>query len=435
MPSFIEGNNIDKEPLLLFDQSDSSAVNDTVYWGLRNFGPYDKYISNINIATITPRNQLQFIRDLLNDFNNGNSIMPGGMPKFFRCNLELADEITIDSLALDKYEEACLRFINNHDPKDIDVVLAYIPKTSKYFSNTPYYRNKAILTTEGFTSQMITKNTISNLKWSYLNLASAIFSKAGGIPWVLESEMSNVDILIGISISNIISKNIRAGKLPKYLGFINVFDNHGKWMFFEGTAKLYERGKNFDQIRELLLKAIDKFKLEKGVNPKKIIIHYYKRWGKRERDFVIKIFKEILDDFQVGFVSIDDTHPFRLYNKNTSDGSFPRGAYAYLDNNQILLSTTGHTPIAKRRMGTPRLLNIVLHQYPDKFISLDDIAYQIFSLTKLNWATVMPFIREPITLLFSKFIAYLTAAISEQQFESMNDPTVNRILRKKPWFL
>ncbi len=435
MQNFIEGNIIDREPLLLFDQSDSSAINDNVYWGLRNFGPYDKSISNIRSIIISPRNKLESIKNLLNDINDGTNIMPGGMPEFFRCRIDIVDEITINSLNLTEYENTCLRFINNHELRDVDIVLAFIPKSSKYFTNTPYYRIKTILTTEGYPSQMITQNTLNNLKWSYLNLATAIFSKGGGIPWILESELKNVDLLIGISISNIISKYFRAGNLPKYIGFVNVYDNYGKWMFFEGTAKLYDREKRFDQIEELLNKALMYFKMQKGFTPKNIIIHYYKRWGKKERDIVINFFKEKLGDFNLGFVSIDDTHPFRLYDRNSPDGSFPRGAYVYLSKNQILLSTTGHSSIAKKRMGTPKLLNIVLNQYPDDFISLDEIAHQVLSLTKLNWATAMPFVREPITLLFSKSIAYLTAALSEQQFKSMSKPEVNNILRKRPWFL
>lgn len=138
----------------------------------------------------------------------------------------------------------------------------------------------------------------------------------------------------------------------------------------------------------------------------------------------------------MGFVSIDDSHPFRLYDIGVPDGSFPRGHYAYLAENQMLMSTTGHTPIAARRMGTPKLLHVISRdQRPSKFIEMDDIAMQILSLTKLDWATATPLVREPVTLQFSREIAYLTAAISEQEWQSITRPEVNVTLSRRPWFI
>jgi len=433
--AFLSGNKIEHEPNLLFDKSDTSAVHPQVYWGLRKYGPYDKDRSVIRIVLMSPRKNMGSLAGIVNDLNRGTSIMPGGMKRFFRCKFEIVDEVYVDSLKTCAYESASFSFIHRFDPREVDVVLVYIPKTSRYFSNTPYYRVKAILASEGYASQMVTKSTFDNLKWSYLNLASALFSKAGGIPWVLENEMKNVDILLGISISHVISKKQRAGKLPKYVGYINVFDNYGKWMFFEGTAILYEKEKRLEQLRELILKAIQRFSTEKKILPRKIIIHYYKRWGKEEKDYIIKTLEEALGDFNVGFVSIDDSHPFRLYDITTNDGSFPRGYYVYLDRNEILMSTTGYTPIATRRMGTPKLLHIRLEEYPSSFTNIDDIALQILSLTKLNWATATPLVREPVTLQFSREIAYLTAVISEQEWQSITGPEVNVILNRRPWFI
>jgi hypothetical protein len=436
MPLYLSGNRIDKEPNLLFDKSDSSAVYPQVYWGLRRYGPYDKEISRIRLVIISPETGIDRARRLVDELNEGTPILPGGMPKFFECNIDVLDEVLLDSTDTDSYENKSLSFVRSSDPRGVDVVLVYIPrKTSRYFSNTPYYRTKAILASEGYPSQVITDFTFDNLKWSYLNLASAIFSKAGGIPWVLESEMKNTDIVLGISISNVVSKKHRAGDRPRYVGIVNVFDSYGKWMFFEGTAKLYDRAARLEQLKELFSKALERFKSEKKFYPKNVIIHYYKRFGRKEIEYINMVLKDLLGDYNVAFVSIDDSHPFRLYDKSVTDGSFPRGYYAYLSENSILLSTTGFTTMAARRMGTPRLLHIVLRQSDPKFIGIDDVALQVLSLTKLDWATATPLVREPITLQFSRAIAYMTAAISEQEWQSITRPEVNVILSKRPWFI
>jgi argonaute-like protein implicated in RNA metabolism and viral defense len=436
MPIFLAGNRIEREPNLLFDKSDSSAVHPQVYWGLRRYGPYDKEISNVRLGIISPQSEINQVKKLIDELNKGTPIMPGGMPKFFGCKIDVVTEMLVGSTETSDYEDKCTTFVKSSDPRDVDVVLVYIPKTGRYFSNTPYHRSKAILASEGYASQMITEFTFLNIKWAYLNLASAIYSKAGGIPWVLESEMKNVDILLGISISNLVSEKHRAGGSARYVGYVNVFDNYGKWMFFEGTAKSYEEGKIFEQLKELLSKAFQKFEAEKRFRPKKVVIHYYKRWGKEEIESVIRILNDLLGDFYVGFISIDDSHPFRLYDTSVSDGSFPRGHYAYLDENSILMSTTGFTTTAARRMGTPKLLHIVSKmQHPSKFIEMDDLALQILSLTKLDWATATPLVREPITLQFSREIAYLTAALSEQEWKLITRPEVNVMLSRRPWFI
>jgi argonaute-like protein implicated in RNA metabolism and viral defense len=437
MPTFLTGNRVEREPNLLFDKSDSSAIHPQVYWGLRRYGPYDKdKISSIRLGIISPLSRVDQVRKLIDELNKGTPIMPGGMPKFFGCHIDVVSEELLDSIELSSYEKGCANFVKRFEPKEVDAVLVYIPKTNRYFSNTPYYRSKAILTSEGYASQMITDFIFPNLKWSYLNLASAIYSKAGGIPWVLESEMKNVDILLGISISNLVSEKYRAGMSARYVGYVNVFDSYGKWMFYEGTAESYEKGKNYEQLKELLSKAFQKFEAEKRFQPKNIIIHYYKKWGMKEMESVIRILHNLLGDFCVGFISIDDSHPFRLYDTSVADGSFPRGYYIYLTENAILMSTTGFTTIATRRMGTPKLLHIVSKkQYPSDFIKMDDLASQILSLTKLDWATATPLIREPITLQFSREIAYLTAAISEQEWKLITRPEVNVMLSRRPWFI
>jgi len=432
---FLTGNKIENEPYLLFDKADSSAVHQQPYWGLRRFGPYDKSISKIRLAIISPKSEIEKVKNLIEELNKGTIIMPGGMPQFFRCDIDIIDEIIAESIDTNEYEKAGISFVNKYNPKNIDVVLAYVPKTSKYFSNTPYYGLKAILASHGFSSQMITEWTFKNIKWSYLNLASAIFSKAGSIPWVLESEMRNVDMILGISISNFVSYKNRAGSRPRYIGYVNVFDNHGGWMFMEGTATLYEKGRSADQLKELLTKAIDRFKAKMNFIPKNIALHYYKKFGKEEIEATCKILDEYIGEYSVAFISINDAHPFRLYDLKNDEGSFPRGWYVYLNQNEILLSTTGFTQIATKRMGTPKLLHIRVKQFPKEFIDIDEVAWQVFSLTKIDWATATSLIREPVTLQFSREISYLTAAISEQDWQAIVKPEINVILNKKPWFI
>jgi argonaute-like protein implicated in RNA metabolism and viral defense len=439
--SSLIGNKIKEEPNLLFDKTDTSASHPQVYWGLRTYGPYDKEMPNLKLAIVSPQEKMDLVRGIITGLNNGTPILPGGMPRFFRCKIEeQVKECIAPSTSVDDYEKAALQFLKSTDYKDIDVILVYIPKTSRYFTNTPYYRLKSLFTSHGFLTQMITQTAIDNLKWSYLNLATAIYAKAGRIPWVLSSEMKNTDMILGLSISNVVTYRNKAGGFPKFVGCANVFDNHGKWMFLEGTANLYERDKptRLEQFKELVSNALEKYRAVKKTFPKNITIHYYKKYSKEEIRSAKAILSDVAGDCNLTCVSIDTSHPFRLYDRKTGDGSFPRGAYVYLGSNEALLSTTGETPIAGRRMGTPKLLDIKILQRANQFLGkdgTDEIVNQVFALTKLDWATATPMIREPVTLQFSRAIAYLTAAMSEQEWKGITSSEVSPILNNRPWFI
>jgi len=441
MMSYFIGNKIREEPNLLFDKTDGSASHPQVYWGLRTYGPYDKEMPNIRLGIISPETKIGLVRGIISGLNNGTPVLPGGIPRFLRCRIDdQVKECTTTSTSVDDYEKTAMQFLKSTDYKEIDVVLIYIPKTSRYFTNTPYYRLKAMFTSHGYPTQMITQTAIDNLNWSYLNLATAIFAKAGRIPWVLEGEMKNTDMILGLSISNVVTYKNKAGGYPRFAGCVNVFDNHGKWMFFEGTARLYEEDKStrLEQLKVLISNAIEKFKAIKKTLPKNITIHYYKKFSNEEILSTKTILKDVIGDYNLTCVSINSSHPFRLYDRKTGDGSFPRGAYVYLRHNEALLSTTGETPIAGRRMGTPKLLHINIPQRAEPFSGksgIDEIVSQVFALTKLNWATAMPMIREPVTLEFSRAIAYLAAAMSEQEWKGITSSEISPALNNRPWFI
>lgn len=423
------------EPKLRFDKSDSSAVNSNVYWGLRNFGPYDKLTKEIRIGIICPRDKEAKVLGLINDLNNGTQIFPGGMKTFFRCKLKVIDTYLINSQLLSEYEDISKLFIEKQNLSNISVVLIYIPYTEKNIINTVYYRCKAIFSTHGYATQMLTEKTFNNLKWSYLNIATALFSKAGNVPWVLQNDFKETDMILGIALSNLVGRMEAKLSKERYVGFVNVFDNYGKWMFLQGTGELYKKNDKESQLKVLLKNSVDKFIFDKKYAPKKISIHYFKRWGKKEKKFVRDYLSGLLDEnYHLTFVSIDDSHIYRLYDLSTQDGSLPRGQYISLSERNILLSTTGQTTLSKLRLGTPKILKILYETDNDK-ITDKHIVNEVFSLTRLNWASISPLIRKPMSLDYANKLAYLTAAISKQEWDDLTDSKINNLLSKKPWFI
>jgi len=434
--SYLKGAMLD-EPDLLFDRTDTSARNKIPFRGLMSFGPYDKSRPKISIVLLAPQSHIDSMRRLVESLNNGSTRFPGGFKIFFRSRIEILGSHVISSSHIDDYLKISHQIIKIYDPRNVDLILCYIPYTSKYITNTPYYLLKTMFTSHGFPSQMVTSRTFANLEWSYLNLAVAIFSKTGGTPWVLADGYADIDMMVGVSISNRITAKSRAGTRPRYVGCINVFDRYGRWMFFEGTARLYNEDKKSrrSQLEELFSNCCAKFEAEQHKTPRNIVVHYYKKFSRFEIEALEEFLDNTLDEHSLACVSINSHHPYRVYNKTVSDWSYPRGAYVEFGKNQYLLSTTGETPIAGRRMGTPRLLHINIRHKTDGFVSNEELIEGVFGLTKLNWATSMPMVREPMTLSFSESIAYLTAVLSEEEWKGITDAQVNPMLSGRPWFI
>jgi hypothetical protein len=434
---FLRGNSV-AEPKLVFDRSNAASTGTTVYTALRNYGPYDKERPTIRVLLVGPKAMMASLKGLVDQLNKGNSMAPGGMKQFFWTGIETVAEIELESDECRVYEEKCAEFIKRSGSEAVaDVAIVAIPKTSEFLFDTPYYKAKAMFASIGLPTQMITPGTFGNLKWSFLNLATAIFAKAGGIPWVLEAGTVDFDLVVGLSVSNSVALHSRIGTQKKYMGYVNTFDEFGRWMFFEGTAAKPEgrRDERLGQIRHLLQEAIVKYQAEKNTLPKRISVHYYKRFSRREREAVLSVIAEKSPGTQVCLINLDDDHPMRLYDKSQPDGSFPRGGYAELSDSDLLLCSTGFTTLSQKRMGTPKILHASIQQVPETFVTNEVIARHLLGLTKLNYATLTPIVREPVSLLFSKAIARLASAMSDVEWNGLVGRDVHERMKTKMWFL
>jgi argonaute-like protein implicated in RNA metabolism and viral defense len=316
-----------------------------------------------------------------------------------------------------------------------DVVIVYLAKgTSNFELDTPYYNTKPVLLKHDIASQMVTQLALNDSRWIHANLASAIFAKAGGHPWVLAKDIADFDMIMGVALSESISKTKRAGARTRYLGYANVFDEQGRWMFFESTALIYDSRTHAQQLSDLVDLSVERFRKARGHYPRSIAIHYYKRFGWREIDKVMEGLDAKTKGSRVAFITIDKSHPMRLYDVRTPDGSYPRAHYAQTFENEFLLSTTGHTELAKKRKGTPAILKVTVKQRPEPFVSLESVAEQILALTRLNHKTLTPIVGEPVTLLYANLVASFTAVFSEGQWKDAQAGEMHK-LNTVPWFL
>jgi hypothetical protein len=318
----------------------------------------------------------------------------------------------------------------------VDLGLIYVPENMKYYSNSPYYTLKSYFASQGIPTQMVTDKAFapSNypLNYTWLNICTAITAKCGGVPWALKTKLKETDIVIGMSLSARLSNIGENIQRNRYIGFANIFNEYGKWLYFFGTAHKYSRDQSIEQVTAIIKETKDYYLRNNHVVPKNIIIHNSKRskWQHREKLYGI-LKKNFGEDVKAAFVTIDESHNYRCFDSSSQDGSLPRGNFIYLNDRELLLSTTGASSLSgSYRHGTPKVLHIIAHQYPEKFLSLADVAYQVLALTKLNWASVSPAQREPATIKYANRIAKIAANIGSQHWNEIGDQLFN-----KPWFI
>jgi hypothetical protein len=184
-------------------------------------------------------------------------------------------------------------------------------------------------------------------------------------------------------------------------------------------------------LAKLVAQAARRYEELRKSPARSIAVHYYKRFGRNEREWIISELEKQIGDFRLALITIDDSHPMRLYDLAIHDGSFPRGHFVHLSDGEVLLSSTGFTELSNKRMGTPVFLKLSFQQYPEPFVSGLNVARQILALTKLNYKALTPMVGEPVTIKYAKLASRFMAAFSEAQWKGV----ANQKIRSVPWFL
>lgn len=415
------------EPKVSFDHIDQTKKAENIQTGLVQFGTYEKSASNVNVTLLATIDSKVPMENLVKRLNDGRWAYKGA-EKTFGAKLILSDERKIICKNVEEYESALNQFIRTPARKETDVALVYLPKVGNTQESThPYFKIKSFLLKEGIASQMVDKSTVANPDYRDLNLALNTFVKAGNTPWVLEEAIPEVDMFIGLSSSwrQDRRKNIRL------MGYVNVFDSYGRWKFYQGDSQSFSFTERLKHYKSLIKNSIDAYKAESGRKLTNIHIHLTKSFSKIEREVICEAVREIEPKSNVVFVSINHTHPVRLYNMNSDDGSINRATYLIDEPSRIYLATTGKNIFNAKGMGTPIPLELTVWADPiEAKPSLKTIAQQILSLTRLNWGSSKSFCREPITTKYANDIAKKMT-----MFMDYPDFAINPILRNVPWFL
>jgi len=229
------------------------------------------------------------------------------------------------------------------------------------------------------------------------NLGLGILTAAGIQPWVL-GEALNYDFYVGIDVAQ------------NQIGYTFVYGQCGRRVRME-FGEFNSRVRQHEAIGRVEIRN----RLESALRAahkvsaplRSIIVHRDGRWwpseeqGLQEAIAALKRENILVPDCQVGVVEIRKSHlPVRLLGKVAGQPDWQNpmpGSFLKLDENQIILTTTGKPGVWDRQKRTAGTLLIRL-VHPSEGLNITKLADDVYRLTHLNWNAPEIEISLPVTI-------------------------------------
>lgn len=450
-PYVLPGHAIFDEPSLRFGSPDARDVDIHPLQGLLRFGPYSRdrlsAVSNpIRVAMIAAAGQLEALAGQMRELEQVHqprerkAYLPPfpGFEKIFGVrlarggpgtSLELPSDLaarmalspTPHVVLAQALTNALFALRNLRDSYDVVVILlredwkaGFRGPAGDDFDLHDYV--KAYAASEGICVQFLREDSALNyfcrcsVAW---RLGIALYTKAGGVPWVLADSESGT-AFIGIDYA------LRSGGTRDSRFAIccsQVFDAEGSGLEFvayeaDGVQMF---GKNPYLRRDQMLKVMSRSltiyqRKHSGDPPKRIVVHKNTEFRPEEVEGVFDAFPTAEN---IELVHVQQNCGWRgvLIDRPQHPHGYPchRGTSFQLGPHETLLWTQGNLPAVangrdyyKEGKGIPEPLLLVRHA---GLGPLDDLCRETLGLTKMDWNNDGPYDRMPVTLSFAGTLA------------------------------
>jgi hypothetical protein len=418
-----------KEPELAFSISSSENAFYPAQ-GLANYGPLDfnvktRDFEEIRLAIISEKSTHGHLIKTISGLNtpaNPTRIFPpyAGFENIYKAKLAIDEASNIklekndvnsalsssDPFAdvIELYKEKIDSITSS--PKKFDVLVIFIPRDFEPFvlSNGRDLRAhlKALCVQKRVYSQILRSHNfnpsdIADFRW---NLSLGFYVAAKGEPWRLWDGFTGTTFL-GISFGLQRENN----DVKTLVGIAEIFDKWGISVSIKSVNEEYSVDRGFclskRKMKQLIKEILRDYKEETKEAPSRLVIHKTTEFTEEEKRGVLEIVGTKTEVELLHILEKSDTLLFPNVKEQKKAGFPPfRGTFWPLDKSRFVIYTSGYIEDVQTYpgQGTPRLLEIgVCHGGKN----LEGLASEIFALTKMNWNTMRPMIRKPVTLTFS----------------------------------
>ncbi len=245
------------------------------------------------------------------------------------------------------------------------------------------------------------------------NTSTALFYKASGKPWRL-AKLPQDTCYVGVSFFRDklhLTKDVQ-------ISMAQIFTHTGEGLVLRGKeVDIDEHTKQpylkKEQAKDLLSRAINKYKEKVNQNPGRVVIHKTTEFLSDEK---LGFNEAILENetCHKDFVTIKSDHGGINFMRV---GKFPplRGTIIHLGDDRFLLYSSGYTPRIRTYPGHSILNPLKIHHEGDS--TAQEIAREILGLTKLNWNTTSFATSLPITIKFASEVGKILSELSDNKIK------------------
>ncbi|GAA5418541.1 hypothetical protein Stok01_00483 [Sulfurisphaera tokodaii] len=428
----------------------SSGTNlvDSRYYIIR-FGPYSKASPtdpNINVdhykkvLIICNRKDKRLCDNLKNDLEKGlpNNLIFKPFNEIFGTKLDF-QVVEYDS---DRYDEEKIMKVyeDEYEPRTFPLVIT--PKLAKSQIDSIYYRVKASFLDSGLEeratpTQIVTvdllkqrdENKNTNYSWSLLPIAVQMFTKMGGIPYALKQSCINIGSEFNVHFIGLGLTSDPRNKL-KRVGFVTIFNDNGSLSYMDSNILEDNKTESYGRIiYNAINRIVNLSNTNKSSNYNILVVHYSGKSLSKDDDQLIRNAIQIAlskkRNIEVYVAKVSKSNIFLIdTDSKTTDkqGSLtyhPRiGIVLKLKDNLYLMNMGGAITDRKINLptgGFPSTLLISIHKELSSGESLDDddLVKSVFIMSRVSYSNLSnPVLSEPITIKYSRSIAYLTLRLS-----------------------
>jgi hypothetical protein len=405
----------------------NSRISNSQFLGIKNFGPLKSIIDDINFVFIFEDRFKTFANDiflsLIGKLNPGTFL---GMDSMFKIKLDKdkVKRVTISDYSEKSLLSAVSEVVSFSESQK--TIAIFIEDYSEEEGNSePYYFLKYHFLKNDIPLQVLNYQKLSvrnALKWSTSNIGLQIFSKLGGIPWIVKPSKADC-LILGIGSSHKIDEE--TGNINKYFAYSICLDSSGLYKKLEVLAE--------DENETSYLQALEKNLIQLLVssdfsNYKSCVLHLPFKIKRSEIDTLKKVIREVSNlEFTVVKINVEN----RFFGFSSHNTLVPyESSYIQLDRNQFLVWFEGLNygkEIVDKRLSNP--VHIEFLNIGENVIDYKPYLQDIINLSGANWRGFNAK-SVPISIYYSKIITHYIAEFGD--IVGIEKISVNN---DKPWFL
>lgn len=407
------------------EQTDLNQFN-----GVRKYGPYKQVDEPVQYAFLFEDKYKSFANNLY--FSLIGKSNPGtfpGLTIFFGLpfSTNLVKRIVLNDYSKESVKKAIDEVIKVRSEKDKTIVIFLEPDRFEGIPeiDSPYYNVKFYLTKANIPVQVVRDdqtNNANSLKWSTSNIALQIFSKLGGVPWILQPSQ-NECLILGIGSSY---EKRPDGSIKKYFAYSVCLDSTGIYKKLDILAEETTKAK---YLESLTITLVELFKTVEYKKYKKCALHISESVT-HDAIHSIQAALSNISGIEFKVLKINAHHQFFGYSHHNTFVPY-ESTYIKLSGNEYLVWFDGLIP------GKENIYQKVSNPIHIKFLrsknvsAENDLEYlqDAINLSGANWRGFNAR-QTPISIYYAKIVADYTAAFSK--FEDFDKTQFSNNL---PWFL